>query len=198
LPQPLSATPYRGEGVYVDVHQAYYSILCAVGLGEVQPRDYFSDYGVLLPFTLEGKSKNVKQALRLIPTVGRGGKMAVVRDSEVSFIRSHPIEPRLWARVLWPLHGIAALAVELGAKYYHTDGAIFTSETAAVRFMNELSGLGLEARVKGQGEVEVRAAMCYQFLDQPDPRVAAVRPREYNNIVPFPLDKLAGIRVQYL
>jgi hypothetical protein len=64
------------------------------------------------------------------------------------------------------MHLLASYAVELGAVHYHTDGAIFTEEASARRWMDRVEELGFEARVKSQGWGWVKGVGCYRVGDR--------------------------------
>ena len=150
--------------LYVDIAAAYYSIYSRLpfdirfqGLrvygGELLFRDF-------LPFDL----KNYKLCRNVLVGILRslestrvlGGKLVKKPN------RNPLLSPEHWGYIVHLLHFLAKQAIECGAIYYNTDGAIFQRDDDAIKWMALVQQLGLTPRLDAQGPGYVAAVGRYQ------------------------------------
>ena len=79
------------------------------------------------------------------------------------------------------LHLFAQLAIDYGAIYYNTDGAIFTKDEDALKWCDAISSFGLDTAIKAQGAGQVQGLGAYKIGQVGTIRLGA-KPKHYNNL----------------
>lgn len=112
----------------------------------------------------------------------RGGKIVELNTT------NSVLSPCHWGFIAHLLHAIAQYALLCGAIYYNTDGAIFPTLEAGLRWVDFVRSLGFTADLKAQGKGEIRAIGSYDIgLQRVGSRVTKKEP--YNNLF-APSDKI--------
>jgi hypothetical protein len=167
---PLYANPCVIESAaYVDLKSAYWSIMNAVGWNV----DYFPN-----KFLAKGRGvedfplPNHKPARNSLVSMGLPSASRIWTGN--GFETEHTNNPNLnlgiYRLVQDVLHTIAWRAIELGAKYVHTDGYILPIEQAdnLVYYIGEW---GLTAKIKETGRAQIYAAGAYSIGDHKIQRI---------------------------
>lgn len=155
-PQPLYAQPTKSTSylVYVDIAACYYTLYMRfplylrwggrfVGFGDEK-------WGDVLPPDLMG----FKLVRNSIPGIWRAWNGSRIKEGKPQTVGTiNPLlSPIHWGVLANILHYLASTAVLCGATYYNTDGAIFTSDSDAIAWIDIVRDLGLEPRIKAQGD----------------------------------------------
>ena len=195
IPQPLYCKPleYGGRLTYVDISRAYYSIyrrmpmdISFQGLRVYSGETWFGDF---LPKDL-CDYKLVRNSL-----VGafRALTQARIKDGKVDVKqnRNNLLSPEHWGYIAHLLHTLAWSAVNCGARYVNTDGAIFLRDEDAIAWSCQLNKWGLEPGIKCQGSGYIASIGNYRVGVQSGGRVNP-KPLEFNNLIkpsPYVLGK---------
>jgi len=164
LAVPMYALPgFWGNCALLDIRRAFASILERWGVREVRPLRYFSLTPAWTPPARYWSGAGEDLVLRILPSVARSGKMRVFwgRD-KIEEKERWCIDPRPWGTVVAVLAGIAEVARrDYHCIYWNVDGGILP--TAVVDdILRFIRALGLDARVKAQGETVVLGIGAYR------------------------------------
>lgn len=186
IPQPLYCNPleFGGRLTYVDISGAYYSIYRRLpydirfqGLRVYGGKCWFRDF---LPTDIH-RHKLLRNAL-----VGclRQLNQARIKQGKINVgpNRNVCLSPEHWGFIAHLLHTIGIFAVQCGARYVNTDGAIFTNDQDAIRYAEQIQEWGLTPRVDAQGSGSIQSIGNYnvgsKFAGCRNPK-----PLAFNNLI---------------
>lgn len=186
IPQPLYCKPieFGGRLTYVDIAGAYYSIYSRLpfdlrfqGLRIYGGGIWFRDF---LPADLY-QHKTLRNALvgclrQLTQARIKGGKMDVKQNRNVYLAPEH------WGFMAHLLHTIAHSALDCGATYYNTDGAIFQHDESAIKWAQQLTDWGFTPNIKLQGSGYVHSIGHYKIAETAGGCLNS-KPMEFNNLI---------------
>lgn len=167
LPQPLYCEPTKEADylIYVDITSCYYELyrrlpfeLFWFGLHPVCGSLRFSDF-------LPSDINRFKLCRNSVVGVLRSVAGSRVRSGKIvpCSTRNALLSPCHWGIMANLLHHFAGMARDLGAVYYNTDGAIFTSDYAACEWALKMAELGFSTGIKAQGIGWVKGVGCYSI-----------------------------------
>lgn len=185
VPQPLYAMPVADSNrlIYCDIKACYWNIIRRMPIdlrwggrkvhwGEITWQD-------ILPDDI-GEYKLLRNC---IPGIWRGWNGRKVKEGRIACVGTiNPLlSPIHWGVLGYLLHMIALKAVDLGAQYYNTDGAIFQRDEDAIAWIDWLSDLGLLAEPRHVGTGHIWGVGHYQIGTQ---RWGAntIKPRPFSNL----------------
>lgn len=149
-PMPLLCLPARWHaGAYVDLHAAYWSIMRLTGWDvDYWPGRWLRPGTPPTDFPLPGD----KVSRNALVTCALPGPITMWTGEK--FIRVKAGNPHvnlcLWHLIADVLHLVAGYALDAGAVYVHTDGAILPARNVE-SYQHAVAGIGLEATVKASG-----------------------------------------------
>lgn len=185
VPHPLHCDPlgHSETLIYVDIKGCYYNLyrhlpiyLFYWGLKPICGDSQFKDF---LPTDID----NYKLVRNSVVGVFRCTRSTRVFDRKIVGTDNHNkfLAPCHWGAMAEMLHHFAHMAMSLGARYYNTDGAIFTSEESAVKWSSQIQEWGLQTEIKAIGSGHISAIGAYSIGGKnADKRF--VRPHGYSNL----------------
>ena len=186
IPQPLYCQPvsFAGRLTYVDISRCYFDLYSRLpfdirfqGLRAFGGEFFFKDF---LPRNI------VEYKLCRNSLVGcmRSTTSARIKEGkQVVGPNYNPyLSPEHWGFMAHLLHTLAHQAVEYGACYYNTDGAIFTNDADATRWMQYVVDMGFTPHIKAQGSGSVWSVGNYQVGLEKGGRVNA-NASEFSNLI---------------
>lgn len=172
---PLYARAGIGNGAYLDLKNAFWTIVQAVGFNlEYMPNKYLGIGANMedFPFFMYRLSRNSLVSLGLSSTMAVWNAKKQRVDYRKTGARTKNLG--LWALVCDTLNAVAADVVRAGAVYWYTDGGI-VPQYALYDAISAIESYGLQWHVDEIGEYEVRTAGSYRVGNKYTKRALAPR-----------------------
>lgn len=186
IPQPLYCKPLElgGRLTYVDIRRAYHTIYSRLpldirfqGLRAYGGRVWFRDFippdlceYPLVRNSLVGCLRQLTQ-MRI-----KNGKTNVTPNRNIF------LSPEHWGFITHLLHGIAHCAIRYNARYFNTDGAIFTRDEDAIAYCQQLAEWGFIPHIKAQGTGSIYSVGNYKIGEE-NAGCRNPKPLEFNNLI---------------
>jgi hypothetical protein len=171
-PPPLYATPWQGEGIYLDIKACYYTLITKLyGIKYARGQWLGWDMEVgrwQVPEEFEDILREFKEVRNAIYGLMRAklGTVWKIENGKITFsvqnTRNELFYPDVPLAILDITHAISTVAVaKFSARYVAIDGFILPQKQAEP-FREWLESLGFRVGVRAQGEVEVKNFYTYR------------------------------------
>lgn len=185
---PLFLRPgILSDGVYVDVKSAYFSIVNLVGWNvRYQPSSWVSPGRPCYDFPLANDTRRIaKSARACLVSFGLHRKSTFWNGSKLSerATKNNHVNYGLWHIAQDILHAIASVAVQLGARYVHTDGYILPAGAAEI-LEEYIASWGFHSGRKGAGKTMVLGFGNFQVGEFRTKRLRPIAGKPYTYVRP--------------
>jgi len=160
---PMAVRPVAFErGTYLDVRACWWTVLVRFGWGSIYVPGRYLGHG---PSAIDFPFGHHKTARNSLVSSARYTVLLKWTPAE-GYHHVERANPYLHIPLLHLIHDamhiLAAVALDCGAVYVHTDGYIAPNDRVADRIRKGISDLGFEARIKAQGAGWVKAVGDYR------------------------------------